>query len=316
MENKDKTSEKFAKFMNKASDFGKKAAGEIQKGAKEIGQKAADGVQKGAKELSEQTQKTLYEQRLKHYNPLFREEFFSEEFHLPNVIKIVDDAERRDIDVCKGAIGWRETVKGVEILFLYDEFVKESKIKFLPFVKCDKIYCLDAFEKGKYVSSDTIFDSASREKMAELENIAYCLGAKKYYIEVVESNLVSKTNALQVNIDSNIFKGNTEQGNASQSINYASGKNYTILTGNNTLQKPKLKWFRYDDNIKNLIQMRLSGDNTIKCKSLILHGSASETISQNIAIAIDALSKVRGNATMTSKSQKEHNTLMILDIEF
>lgn len=301
MENKDKTSGKIANLVNRASDFGKKAV---------------DGVQKSAKELSEQTQKTLYEQRIKHYNPLFREKFFSEEFYLPNVIKIVDDAERRDIDVCKGAIGWLEKVKGVEILFLYDEFVKESKIKFLPFAKCDKIYCIDIFEKGQYIASDQIFERSAAEKMAELEHIAYCLGAIKYNIEVIESNLVSTEKTLKTNIDSEIFKGNQEQSSLSQSTNYASGKNYTILTGNNILQKPKLKWFRYDDNVKNLIQIRLSANNTIKHKTLILRGSTSETISQNIAIAIDALSKVRGNAIMTRKCQKEQNTSIVLDIEF
>ena len=51
---------------------------------------------------------------MKQYNPLFPEEYFSDTFFVPNIIRIVDDAVRRDIDVCQGAIGWRENKKGTE----------------------------------------------------------------------------------------------------------------------------------------------------------------------------------------------------------
>ena len=136
MDNKENKNEKFAKFLNKATDFTKKAA---------------DNIQKSAKDLSDQTQKALLEQRIKYYNPLFKEKFFSEDFNIPNIIKIVDDAERRDIDVCEGAIGWTKKSADVEILYLYDEFVRESGINFIPFVKCDAIYCVDNFDKTKYI---------------------------------------------------------------------------------------------------------------------------------------------------------------------
>lgn len=301
MEIKDKASEKFSKFINKASDLGKKAASEVQK---------------GAKELNEQTQKTIYEQRIKHYNPLFREKFFSEEFHLPNVIKIVDDAERREIEVCEGAIGWTQRVKNVEILFLYDEFVKESKIKFVPFAKCDKIYCLDSFEKGRYISSDTVFESSLKEKMAELENVAYCLGAKSYSIEMVEESSSASQRGIQINGRANEINTTVNQNESSGKRNYQSGRNITYLAKNDNLQKPKLKWFEYDENINNLIKICLSGESKIISKQLVFRGSASETISREIAVTIDALQKINFNGAMQQKFNKEQRTLMIFDVEF
>ena len=128
MDNKEKLSGAFKAFKSKASDLGKKATDEIQKGSKEAldwGKKAASEVQRNAKDFGEQTEKTLYEQRVRKYNPLFKEKFFDDSFHLPNVIQIVDDAVRRDIDVCEDAIGWTKKLNDVEVLFLYDEFVKE-----------------------------------------------------------------------------------------------------------------------------------------------------------------------------------------------
>ena len=141
MEKKENRKEKFSNFMSKASDISKKAADEIQK---------------GAKNLSEQTKKSLHEQKIKKYNPLFAEKFHSEEFNIPNVIKIVDDAERRNVDVCEGAIGWTSKINDVEILFLYDEYIKESNVDFIPFAKCDNVYCVDNFERSKFINSESI----------------------------------------------------------------------------------------------------------------------------------------------------------------
>lgn len=301
MENKDKSSGKFANFMNKATDFGKKAAAEIQKGAKEIG---------------EQTQKNIHEQRLKYYNPLFREKFYSEEFSLPNVIQIVDDAVRRGVDVCEGAIGWTEKVKDVEVLFLYDDFVKESKINFVPFIKCDAIYCVDSFDNSRYVNTDNIFDRSLNEKMAELAHIAYSLGAKSCTIEMIESeaSIVNRKSHISGdvgNINAAVGEEQYKEKRSSQS-----GKNILYFEGNTVPVKPKLKWFKHEDNINNLIKMRCSGNNAIKHQQLTLRGSASATMSQKSAMAIDAIRKVKGNFEMQNKSTKEHNSLMVLDIEF
>lgn len=298
MENKP---DKFANFFNKASDFTKKAA---------------DNIQKGAKDLSDQTQKALLEQRMKYYNPLFKEKFFSKDFNLPNIIQIVDDAVRKDIDVCEGAIGWTKKTADVEVLYLYDEFVRESKINFVPFVKCDAIYCVDNFDRTKYTNAESIFDRSMNEKMAELVHIAYSLGAKSCSIEMIETNFdavssqgsagagVGKSNA---NIESNTF---------SQNKSYQGGKNISYFEGNREPVKPTLKWFAYDDNIKNLIDMRCAGNYSIKSQVLIFKGSSSATMSQKNAAAIDLISKVKGGVSMEKKAIKEHSTQMVLEIEF
>lgn len=301
MENKEKYTAKFASFMNKASDLGKKAA---------------DGIQKGAKDLSDQTQKALYEQRMKYYNPLFRDKFFSEDFNLPNVIQIVDDAVRKDVDVCEGAIGWIKSTEGVEILYLYDEFIRESKINFVPFVKCDAVYCVDNFDRSKFINTETIFDRSMNEKMAELEHIAYSLGAKSCSIEMIESNYEEESSKTQLSGKINKVGAGIESGLHKTNKSYQGGKNISYFEGERTPVEPKLKWFAYDDNIKNLIEMRCAGDRTIKSKSLIFKGSSSATMSRKNAIAIDVISKAKGGVSMESKSIKENCTHMVLEIEF
>ena len=107
----------------------KKSGGmsEFWRKASDAGKKVADGVSKGTKNLAEKAKEYNHEQKLKKYNPLTMKEYKSKNFHIPNVIRIVDDAERRDNEVCVGAIGWRETVKEVEILCIYDEYMNEDQ---------------------------------------------------------------------------------------------------------------------------------------------------------------------------------------------
>ena len=74
--------------------------------ASDISKKVAESAQKGAKSISIKTKNLIYSSQMKKYNPLFPEQYHSESFHLPNMIMIVDDAVRKNIEVCKGAIGW------------------------------------------------------------------------------------------------------------------------------------------------------------------------------------------------------------------
>lgn len=301
MEKKEIRKEKFSNFMNKASDMGKKAADEIQK---------------GAKNLSEQTKKSLHEQKIKKYNPLFVEKFHSEEFKIPNVIKIVDDAERRDVDVCDGAIGWTAKVNEVEILFLYDEYIKESNVDFIPFAKCDNVYCVDNFERNKFICSESIFDRATNEKLAELEHIAYCLGAKSCSIEIAELNAQSNSSRLGIGAKYSAMSAKASAETTSKNQSRHNGKNVSYFEGNNVPTQPTLKWFAHDENIKGLIEMRCSGNNSIKYKVLELNCSTSATMSTKVACAIDKILKIKASVSMESKAIKEHSSKLIFEVEF
>ena len=95
-----------------------------------------------------------------------------------------------------------------------------------------------------------------------------------------------------------------------------SGKTTSYFAGTNAPQKPNLKWFAHDDNIKRLIEMRCSDSNSIKSKVMELKGSSVATMSKKVACAIDSVMKVSGKISMEKKSVKEHNELLIYEVEF
>ena len=170
----------------------------------------------------------------------------------------------------------------------------------------------DPFDKGKFVNAKHAFERTIEEKLAELEHIAYCLGAKSCSVEIVEIN----TSAVSAEKSVSLENENNEIAISTASKSRQSGKNATYFDGNNQPKQPTLKWFAHNDNIKNLIDMRCSGDNSVRSKELKLDCSTSATMSQKAAIAIDKLSKVSGSLTAAKQCEQEQNNRLIFEVEF
>ena len=259
----EKAKEAFSNFWNKTSDVGKKAA-------------------ENAKVFAEQTKKNIHDAKAKKYTPVTAKEFKSKSFRLPNIIQIVDDSANRNFITCDGAIGWIEKHEEIDVLHMYSEFVKKSGIEFIPVPQRDNVFCEDNFDSNRFINSNQVFGKATEEKLAELEHIAYCLGAKSCSVEVVETNCSINTKGMSVKAGASV-----ESGICSNNNNMQSGKTKSYFEGNSIPTKPTLKWFADDDNIKRLIEMRCADNNSIKSKIMELKGASSATMSKKIACAID-----------------------------
>ena len=309
-------------------EFDKKKGAEALSGLVQstvaFGKKAAADAKTGVTAMVEKSKADSYARRMKKYNPLFPDQYKSENFNLPNIIMIVDDAVRRGIDVCDGAIGWLSSETGAEVLYLYDEAVAFSEIQFIPTATCDAVYYVDNFNRNRFIRTDNIFGRAHDERMAELKQIAYCLGAKKCSIEICESVIDSKTQNKSVKLSANINGGHgTESAESSAShtvANRRSGKIEVEFDGNAAPQIPVLKWFAHDDTIKNLIEMRCNEMRTIKAETFELSGSTSATMSKkaayNIDCVINGIGKAKGGSTMEAKAIQEHQSTLFYHVEF
>ena len=308
---------------NEEKKNGKEIMSNILNKASDIGKKVADNVQKGTQALAEKAKVSQHDYKMKKYNPLFLEEFNDASFHLPNIIKIVDDATRRGIAVCDGAMGWREKVNGTEVLFLYDEMIEASGIQFIPVATCDTVYYVDNFDRSRYIKADCIFSKAHEERLAELEHIAYCLGAKSCSVEIVELRQEGAESSKKVGIgvSKKVFSSNEhyEGSESHTSTSQLNGKTVTNFEGNNQPKHPTLKWFKHDEGIKNLIEMRCATNNSIKSRQLELSGSSSATMSEEAACTIDAVifkTKNRSSISMETQATREHARKLIYTVEF
>lgn len=297
-----------------------KLSGFLQK-TTEAGKNAAESVQKGAAALSEKVRDANYQDRLRKYNPLFPEEYTGAEFVLPHLIVIVDEVVRRGIDVCEGAIGWRSTEADTEVLHLYSTSTALKKIEFYPSATVDATYYVDNFNPNRYINVDCIFNKAHEERLAELKQIAYALGAKSCTIEITESTQEANSSNRSANLGGKIggigkLGIKADQAIANTNAKRRSGKISAVFEGSATPQKPALKWFADDENIKSLIEMRCSNPGRLKYEELKLSGSASATMTRKAAAAIDGLKGLKGGASMQSQAMVEHSSELNFTIEF
>lgn len=307
-------------------------SGALQKTA-EIGKKTVDSVQQGVKALSDKSRNDAYLRKIEKYNPVFPEQYESEEFHIPNMIVIVDDAVRRGIDVCEGAIGWLSKEKvgktdEIEIFHLYDETADKVGLKFVPAAVCDAVYYMDAYDHTRFVRTDCIFDIAHKERMEELAYIANCLGAKKCVVEIsemtsekrVEHKKVSLSESLQTKFGKATSKESAEKGMTQQGKTRRSGRIESEFKGSDKPRRPKLKWFAHDEGMLRLIDMVCSGKNAVERKTLELSGSTTASMSQKAAQSIDAavgkLASGSGGSSMESQLITESETKLTFTIEF
>lgn len=301
-------------------------SGFLQKTSDRSRQAIAD-VQAGAIAISEKSKQDSYQRRMKKYNPVFPEVFHSENFNIPNMIVIRDDAERRGIDVCEGAIGWLGTVGGMEILYLYDEAVPNSGITFVPVAACDAIYYVDNHNRNRFIRTDCIFSKAHEERIAELKYVAHSLGAKNCSIEISESNLEMTVSKKKASITGGAalhgIKGSStesaEQNASQKSSAQRCSKVYAEFEGSDNPVKPELKWFANEENILRLIDMRCNGNNSVKSETFEFSGSSSATMSRKTAYAIDnamGAMKAKGNTSMESQLIKESQSTLKYHIEF
>ena len=287
--------------------------------ASDIGKKSVDGVKKGVETVVEQSKANSDMRRLKKLNPLFPDVYQSKEFFLPNMIVIVDDAVRRDEKLCEGAIGWTAKEGGMEVLYLYDEAVELSGLEFVPTVTCDAVYYVDSFDRKRFIRTDCIFSKAHEEKIAELKHIAYSLGAKSCSIEISETNLQVKRECASLAESIGKKGAETDISNSYKLGTQRTGRTVVEFEGSGAITVPNLKWFKHDDNIKRLIEMRCSGNNSVKSECLELSGSSSATMSSKTACSIDlAVGKINAKSklNMEGQAENENRSKLIYCVEF
>ena len=170
---------------------------------------------------------------------------------------------------------------------------------------------------------DCIFSRAHDERLAELKHIAHFLGAKRCSIEMVEGDSEAQSQRLTMSVGGGIGKLKSNEsyecGASSKRFEQRRGRVLAEFEGSDSPQKPELKWFSNDDNVKRLIEMRCTNSNSIKSELLELEGSSSAAMSQKTASSIDiAISKfgTKSKFNMEKHAQKENHSKLIFCVEF
>lgn len=241
------------------------------------------------------------------------------------MIVIADDEERKNIDVCKGSIGWASKAGGLDVLHLYEEVVSDSDIVFYPQPQLDSVYYQDALDSSRYISLDCYFDTVQKDKFTELKRIAFELGSKKCRLESYEETKSVRV----VKAGASARKKNGPE-KASASIDAdakATSQTQKSIVFSQTFEendnprRPELRWFAHDKEIEFLIDTRCNGGDAGKTKeySMQLSSMAMQTMNVQTAIKIDkALAKLGAacNFSLKGEALTEQRRTLVFEIEF
>ena len=298
--------------------------------AMSFGKKAAVAVKDGAELAAVKAQEVGHDIQLAVYKPVMKEEFFGFDFDIPKMIVIVDEDERKGVDVCEGAIGWLSRRAGMEVLHLYDEAVGESGLRFHPVATFDEVYRQDPFDKDLYISLSDYFDVMRQDQITEIKDIAFRLGAKHVRVELCEESkkvVIGKGRGraeakLPDELPEDSLDASLSVEAAVESRGYAKKEVLIDQTfeGDSQPQRPELRWFKNNREILSLINMRCEeAVNRAQSYNILARCSSTSSVSLKLAKKIDlALFQMgaRSNFTFRSEVTNEARKVMKLLITF
>ena len=309
----------------KAGGMAAAAAGAVAKGA-------AGMAVAGAKAVVDVAQKSIEDLNEFIYKPVFPDEYNSPDYKIPKMIVIKDEASRKGIDVCKGAIGWADKIGELEALCMYDDWAKTCGLSFMPTLTLDTAYYVHPFDSSKYVRVEDYIATMKKDMDAELADVAYCLGAKSYKIEHTEKKsrsfhvkghsknsgsapLLVDGDPVQASLDG---KGKASFGCAHESECHESLQQ--TFAGEAKASVPELCWYKDDSSINQLIKTRCSeGMNVSKTYRCEITNTYSACVGVGLAKKLDgalAAIKIGQKGKLQSELKKDSKMEYVYEVNF
>lgn len=309
----------------KAGGMAAGAAGVVAKGAAGMavsGAKAVvDVAQKGIEDLNEFI-----------YKPVFPDEYNSPDYKIPKMIVVKDEASRKGIDVCKGAIGWADKIGELEALCMYDDWAKTCGLSFMPTLTLDTAYYVHPFDSSKYVRVEDYITTMKKDMDAELADVAYCLGAKSYKIEHTEKKSRSfhvkghskNSGSAPLLVDGDPVQASLD-GKGKVSFGYAHESEcheflQQTFTGEAKASVPELRWYKDDSSVNQLIKTRCSeGMNVSKTYRCEITNTYSACVGMGLAKKLDgalAAIKIGQKDKLQSELKKDSKMEYVYEVNF
>ncbi len=310
---------------NDKKAFPKKEIAEWASGFSQAARGKVVGVAAAVKDKSEQVIEHANEAKLlkerKTLCPVFLSDLEAPDYSIPPLISIAEPDEKHQKSVvCEGSIGFLKRAGDLQILNIYPDKAGFLNLVFQPALG-QAVYYVDNTQKNLYINLEDYFEYQKKARIDELEQIAYCLGARHVEARLIERERI--TDAVKGKISGKAQKAAKTEGEYEQTRSEMSLSEVALCTdfdGNCTPTRPVLKYFKNEASILNLIGMRLSNtDNKIKSKTYSWDFSHSSGIQEKTAVKIESalkVAKIGINASLVKKAATEKRTMLKYTIVF
>lgn len=305
--------------LNFSKDKFKEIANAVGSATKDAVSTVSVNVKDSSEQFANYIDRTKYENDRKRLCPFFEENLQSAEFSMPQMIRLVDQDERRSNKACEGAIGFETNTKEMKVLNMYIENESMLGVSFYPFVK-DTVYYVDPCHPNLYIALDDYFSYLKKVRVDELQTVAQDLGAKHVKISLKEHKQSSSNQNAKAKL--NMLKKGAEASaqtmtNQMTTIEVAAEVEFS---GGSVLRTPKLEYFKAESDILALIKMRLDPNgNQVLSKTYSFSYSNSSGIQVSDAAKIDAALKIMKcnmSTSVVNEALCESNMILEYSISF
>lgn len=280
------------------------------------------GIKESSEHIADFIDKTKSEIDKKRLCPFYEENLHSPDFAMPKIIRFVDADERRTNKACEGAIGFETKTNDKKALNIYIENADMLHLNFYPLLD-SSVYYADPCNKNLYIRLDEYFMYLKKVRTDELLTIAESLGAKhvkislKENISASEKSQCDKTQTVRENAKTDIESEDTANISKAEVIAEADFPRRHIFT---KITKPELNYFKNEDDIKSLLNMRLN-----KEKKKLLSRTYSFRYINSSGIRFSEISKIEALLkemkcdfcdSFINEAKKENSLILEYSIEF
>lgn len=236
-------------------------------------------------------------------------------------MRIVERDKKFDIEVCRGSIGYWATCKGERWVNIFKDSVNKFGLNFYPYEEVN-FYYVDPTDKDNYIVLDEYFDCLKQARVNELQKIAQDLGAKKFRVTYMreKSSLIKKKWNGKAD-------GKAKDGDGTVSVDVDKlSKQYdkVEIEAENSFPghdpaEPHVRYLKYDQNVQNLIDMRMDTNGPINHQTLSIKLSSTSGLKENDAAKLDMILKslkMAGNTTVLSEVQNEEKSILYYEVDF
>lgn len=298
---------------------------EAKEKAAELATKAGENLRLGSEAVGKMIADVKLELDRKNLRPVFEEELLCGNEKERAICIVERDKKRSENEVCRGAVGYRTTVKGMELINLYEDCAGQVGITFYPY-RSKTLYYSDPYQENFYISIDEYFSYFKKARVDELTRIAQDLGAKRIQVTLKESQ--KKSGKKEIHGEGTCRVGKFgEKLTMSHDVNSEEHTKVEIakatsFSGNNVPAEPRVLYFKKERDIADLIQGRMqTTENQVQSQTYRFQYSKSLGINEKEAIQLDTVLKQlklngKGKVSVHEKVQSESRTELEYSIEF
>ena len=299
---------------------------ELDKHAKELSDAAVDkakefrdGTTEKAHDVAVKMDEMKRQWDLKRLKPIFSEDLNGMQYS--RLVRIVERDKKFDIEVCRGSIGYWATCKGERWVNIFKDSVNKFGLNFYPYEDVN-FYYVDPTNKDNYIVLDEYFDRLKQARVNELQKIAQDLGAKKFRVTYMreKSSIIKKkwNGKAYVKAKDGYVTVSAEVYKLAKQYDKVEIEAENSFPGHEPVE-PHVRYLKYDQNVQNLIDMRMDTKGPINHQTLSIKLSSTSGLKENDAAKLDMILKslkMAGNTTVLSEVQNEEKSILKYEIEF